>query len=244
VSRRGLSAIAEQENRTVKRAVLAAGVCLTLGVLWYVGPLSGQTPNNQPVASASAAPTGTRIAIMNLTYVINKYVKYQHFKEEMKVAIEPFQKKHESLQQQLQELQKQAAALPRGQSDQGAEMERKAREIQHQMEDNKTEIQLQLGKRNDEEMKIIYRDIYGAVQGYATSHGLDLVLHYNDAITQEDFMSAQNIARKLNTGALMPLFYPNSSNLDISQDIVKLLNDSMGTPNGVPQGTQPVGGQR
>lgn len=229
----------------MKKAVLAAGICLALGVLWYVGPLSGQTSNNPSAASASASPTGgTRIAILNLTYVINNYVKYQHFKEEMKVAIEPFQKKHESLQQQLQELQKQAAALPRGQSEQGAGLEKKARDIQHQMEDNKTEIQLQLGKRNDEEMKIIYSDIYGAVQGYAASHRFDLVLHYNDAITKDDFLSAQNIARKLNAGALMPLYYTDTK-LEISQDIVKLLNDSVGAPNGTPpQGTQPVGGTR
>jgi Skp family chaperone for outer membrane proteins len=246
VSRRRLSDIAEQENRTVKKAVLAAGICLALGVLWYVGPLSGQTPNNQPVASASAASTGTRIAILNLTYVINKYVKYQHFKDEMKTTIEPFQKKHESLQQQLEELRKQAAAMPRQQqSEQGAELEKKARDIQHQMEDNKTEIQLRLGKRNDEEMKIIYMDVYQAVQSYATSHRYDLVLHYNDAITPEDFMGAQNIARKLNTGALMPLFADSKANLDISMDIVKLLNESISAPNGTPpQGTQPVGGTR
>jgi hypothetical protein len=113
------------------------------------------------------------------------------------------------------------------------------------MDDNKSEIQLRLGKRNDEEMKIIYQDIYFAVQGYATSHRFDLVLHYNDAITPEDFMSAQNIARKLNTGALMPLFTaPTASGLEISKDIVDLLNAGMGAPNGVPQGTQPVGGQR
>jgi Skp family chaperone for outer membrane proteins len=245
VSRRRLSAIAEQENRTVKKAVLAAGMLLALGVLWYVAPLSGQTPNNSTAASPSASPTGTRIAILNITYVLKNYAKYQHFQEEMKGIVDPFQKKHESLQQQLQELQKQAAALPRQQSEQGAELEKKGREIQRQMEDNKNEIQLRLGKRSDEEMKILYMDVYQAVQGYAASHHYDLVLHYNDAITQEDFLSAQNIARKLNTGALMPLYTSRNQSLDISQDIVKLLNDGMGAPNGgAPQGTQPVGGQR
>lgn len=227
----------------MKKAVLAAGICLALGVFWYVRPLSGQGPNNPSAASASASPTGgTRIAIMNLTYVINNYVKYQHFKEEMKSTIEPFQKAHESLQQQLEDLRKQAAALPRqAQSEQGAELEKKGREIQRKMDDNKAEFQLKMGKRNDEEMRIIYMDIYGAVQGYASSHRYDLVLHYNDAITKDDFLSAQNIARKLNTGALMPLIAANS--LDISQEIVKLLNDSMGAPNGAPQGTQPASGQ-
>ncbi len=228
----------------MKKAVLAAGIFLALGVLWYVAPLSGQTPNNQqPVASASASTSGTRMAILNLTYVIKNYVKYQHFQEEMKGIVEPFQKKHEALQQKLEDLRKQAAALPpKGQPGQGEELEKQARDIQRQMEDNKTEIQLKLGKRNDEEMKIIYLDVYQAVTGYATSHRYDLVMHYNDAITKEDFLSAQNIARKLNTGALMPLIA--APNLDISKDIVDLLNGGMGAPNGAAQGTQPVGGQR
>ncbi len=229
----------------MKKAVLAAGMFLVLGVLCYVGPLSGQAPNNSTAASPSASPTGTRIAILNITYVLKNYVKYQHFQEEMKAIVDPFQKKHESLQQQLDELRKEAAKLPpKGQSEQGAELEKKGRDIQRQMEDNKNEIQLKLGKRSDEEMRILYMDVYQAVQGYAASHHYDLVLHYNDAITQEDYLSAQNIARKLNTGALMPLYTSRNQSLDISQDIVKLLNDSMGAPNGAAQGTQPVGGQR
>ncbi len=244
MSRRRLSVLSEQENRTVKKAVLTVGTVLVLGVLWYVGPLSGQTPNNNnyPTSATPAAPAGTRIAILNLTYVIKKYAKYQRFQEEMKAIVEPFTKRHNELQQQLEELRKQAANLPRGQSEQGAEIEKKARDIQRQMDDNKTEAQLKMGKRSDEEMQIIYMDIYQAVQGYASSHGFDLVLHYNDAIMKDDFLSAQNIARKLNTGALMPLI--TAPNLDISKDIADLLNASTGSPNGASQGAAPVGTQR
>jgi Skp family chaperone for outer membrane proteins len=243
VLRRRLSAIPEQENRTVKKAVVAVGLCLALGVFLYVGSSRGQAQNNQTGAAPSAAPTGTRIAVLNLSYVIKNYLKYQHFNEEMKGIVEPFNKKHMELQQKLEDLKKQAAALTRQtQPGQGEEIEKQGRDIQRQMEDNKTEAQLKIQKRSDEEMRIIYLDIYTAVQGYAASHRYDLVLHYNDAITKEDFLSAQNIARKLNTGALMPLI--SAPNLDISQDIVNLLNAGMGAPNGAAQGMQPVGGQR
>lgn len=226
----------------MNRAVLAAGILFALGVFCYVGPVNGQTPNNPPVASSSAAPAGARIAILNLTYVINNYVKFQHYKEEIKGLVEPLQKKHMDLQQKLEELSKAAAALPRqGQSSQGEELEKQARDIKRQMEDNKAEANLKMSKRSDEEMKIIYLDVYRAVQGYAASHRFDLVLHYNDALTPEDFLSAQNIARKLNTGALMPLIMAPS--MDISKDIVEVLNAGMGVSNGAPQGTaQPVGG--
>jgi Skp family chaperone for outer membrane proteins len=247
VYRRGLSVHSEQENRTVKKAVLTAGTFLVLGVLWYVGPLSGQTPSqpNSQAAATPEAPARTRIAILNLTYVIKNYNKYKQFQEEIKTFIEPFQKKDGELRQKLEELKKQAAALPRqGQPGQGEELERQGREIQRQLEDNAAEIKLKLNKRTDEEMKILFMDVAQATQSYASSHDFELVLHYNDAVTTEDFTSAQNIARKLNTGALMPLYWKRS--MDISMEVVSLLNyniSATSAPGGAPA-AQPVGTQR
>jgi Skp family chaperone for outer membrane proteins len=228
----------------VKKAVLAAGICLASGVLWYVGPLSGQTPANNPQgAGAPSAPLRTRIAILNLTYVIKNYDKYKRFQDEIKVFIEPFQKKDTELRQKLEELRKAAGNPPRqGQPSQGEELEKQAREIQRQLEDNAAEIKLKLGKRSDDEMKTVYLDVCTAVQSYARSHDFDLVLHYNDAVTESDFLSPQNIARKLNTGALMPMTFQPS--MDISQDIVKILNynvSATSAPGNPPPGTQPGG---
>ena len=68
----------------MKKAVLAAAFFFALGVFCYVGRSSGQAPNNASVAPTSASPTGgTRIAILNLTYVINNYAKFKNYKEEM-----------------------------------------------------------------------------------------------------------------------------------------------------------------
>jgi Skp family chaperone for outer membrane proteins len=172
----------------------------------------------------------TRIGLINLTYVIKNYDKYKNFQEEMREFVEPFQKRDAELRSQLEELRKQAtdpslvptAGEDRDEKARKEELEEKAKKIQREMEDNKEKIKKKLGKRNDEEMKIIYLDVYEATQHYASANDLDLVLHYNDAITKEDFLSAQNIARKLNTGALMPLY--EKPNMEISQDLVALLN--------------------
>ena len=104
------------------------------------------------------------------------------------------------------------------------------------------EAKMKLGKRSDDEMKILFMDVYDAAQRYAASHDFELVLHYNDAVTEADFLSAQNIARKLNTGALMPLYYQRS--MDISMDVVRMLNynaSAQSTPGTAPQGGQPSG---
>ncbi len=225
----------------MKKTVLAAGSLLALGVFWYFGPLSGQaqSQNNQPAAAAR-----TRIAILNLTYVMKNYVKYQHFQEEIKAIVDPYQKTDANLRQQLENLRKKAEEAARQPPSPDREkLEKDAKDIQRQLEDNAAEIKLKLGKRSDDEMKTLFMDIYDAAQKYAASHDFEMVLHYNDAITKDDFLSANNIARKLNTGALMPLYYAPS--MDISLDLVRVLNYNVSATSApaAPQGTQPGGSQ-
>ncbi|HEY7428872.1 MAG TPA: hypothetical protein VH682_31870, partial [Gemmataceae bacterium] len=64
--------------------------------------------------------------------------------------------------------------------------------------------------------------------------------HYNDAVTPEDFMSPQNIARKLNTGALMPLYA--APGMDISQEVVNMLNYNLRPSTAAPDGTPAASG--
>jgi Skp family chaperone for outer membrane proteins len=243
VSDRGLSASSEQENRIVKKTILALGGFLALGVLCYVGQLSGQTqqPNYPPQAAAAPAAPRTRIALLNLTFVIKNYQKYKNFQDEIKGVVEPFQKTDANLRAELDSLRKQAeASASKGEPPQTRELlERKAKDVQRRMEDNTAEAKLKLGARSDEEMKILFTDVYQAAHGYAASHDFELVLHYNDAVSGEDYLSAQNIARKLNSGALMPLI--TTPSLDISKDIVALLNSNMPSPGGAPQGAPPAG---
>lgn len=209
------------------RAVLWVGsVVVALAAVVGASRLWAESKEKKP------APR-TRIALVNLAYVINNYDRFKQFKLEMAKVVEPFQKRHTELESKLEELRKQAAdpsLVPTAGEDRDAkakkeELEAKAKKIQRELEDNKERIQKRLGERNDSEMKIIYKDVMEATQSYATSHDLDLVLHYNDAITQEDFLSAKNIARKLNTGALMPMY--SKEEMDISQDLVTLLNQKM-----------------
>jgi Skp family chaperone for outer membrane proteins len=175
----------------------------------------------------------TRIGLVNLTYVISSYDKFNQYKEAMKKVVEPYQTRDTELRSKLEQLRKQAAdpslvptaGKDREEKAKKEELEEKAKKIQREMEDNKEKIKNMLGKRSDAEMKVIYKDVMEATQSYATTHDLDLVLHYNDAINEVDFLSAQNIARKLNTGALMPLY--SKQEMDVSQDLVSLLNQKM-----------------
>jgi hypothetical protein len=54
------------------------------------------------------------------------------------------------------------------------------------------------------------------------AQGYDLVLHYNDATTSQEYWSAMNIARKLQAGACMPLHY--GPGVEITNEVVNALN--------------------
>ncbi len=207
-----------------KNLIWMAGLVVAAAVGIGASRLGAESKDKKP------APPRTRIAFLNLTYVIKNYSKYQQFQIEIKGIVEPYQKRDAELRSQLEEVRKQAenpSIVPakgedRDENEKKEELDEKAKKIQRELEENAAKIKKMLGKRSDKEMKDMYSDVMEATQRYANSHDLDLVLHYNDAVTHEDFLSAQNIARKLNTGALMPLYWNPS--MDISQDLVAILN--------------------
>jgi len=228
----------------VKKTVLTAGGLLALAVLCYAGRSwgqaqpTGQTNNSTSPSPAAAATPKTRIALLNLTYVIKNYMKYKNFQQEIQSSIEPFKKQDTELRKRLEELSKKAESAPAAEKD---ALEKEAKELKRKLEDNSVEAKTQLGKKSDDEMKILYMDVWEAARRYAVAHEFEMVLHYNDADTERDFMSPQNIARKLNTGALMPLYA--APGLDISREVVEMLNYNL-RPNTAPGGTPaPSGGQ-
>jgi Skp family chaperone for outer membrane proteins len=201
------------------RAVIIAGsVIVALAVLVGAGRLWAEGKEKQP---AKADSPRTRVAIFNLTFVIKKCDKYIKFQEEIKDLIKPFQEREEQLRAQMEELSKKKGISPivPAKSDDSEEEQKK---LQREREDNNTKAKRVLGKKSDEQMAELYKDVLDMAEKCAKAHGFDLVLHYNDAVTREDYFSPANIARKVQTGALMPVYA--TPGMDISEELVALLN--------------------
>src|SRR5262249_16236662 len=139
-----------------------------------------------------------------------------------KKAIAPFQEIEIELRKEAEDVNKQITPITP--DDERDEIERKLKDIKRKLEDTQAEAKRMLGKKSDEQMKITYMDIPKRAQSYRMAHNLDLVPHYNDAATREDNLSAMNIARKVQTGALMPLYA--APGMDISVELVKILNEN------------------
>jgi len=199
-------------------------VVVALAVVIGAGRLWAENKEQKPAKAAKTEMPRTRIAIVNLTFVIKNYDKYKTFQEDLKKAVEPFQERERKLRakaDKLKQRKQSSTILPANAED----IDGALKTVQREKEDNDEKAKKAIGKKSDKEMKILFLDVEEAAKRYAIAHDFDLVLHYNDATTKEDCESVQNIARKLNTGALMPMYA--APGMDISSALVKLLNQGV-----------------
>jgi Skp family chaperone for outer membrane proteins len=213
-----------------------AGV-IALGVAVYVGSRLFAQP---PAPQASAEPR-TRIALLNLGHVVKNYRKFQQFQEELKKAVEPYQLKDKQYRQQIEAHAKALQDPAKSQAEKEV-LEKNLRTYQRQLEDNANEVKTFVGKKNDDQMVILYREVQEVAQRYAVSHGFELVLHYNDALPNTpDYYTPMNVARKMQAGACVPLYAANG--MDISNPLIQTLNNAYGNgPAAMTPAAPPAGG--
>jgi Skp family chaperone for outer membrane proteins len=212
----------------VKRTIgIVVGV-LTLGVAIYVGSrLSAQQPGAAAGAKPAGAPVGsikTRVALLNLKYVVTSYKKWTNFQEEYKAEFKKFQGRVEPMEKQLEGI---AVALKDPKTDPATKdkLEKDAKNLQRQMQDIGEEAKVTLGKKEADMLVIIYREVAQAVSKFAAANDIDLVLHYNDATTPDEMNSPANIQRKMGSGPCTPLYW-KGQDVDISYVVQQMLNQS------------------
>lgn len=206
----------------MKRTVYLAVGAAALGLAIHVSTLLAQSTSPAPAPTASAAKS--RMAMINLTYVVKNYTKFKTYQDELKKTVDPYQTKDNALKAQGEKLAKEGQSAS---AERREQIERQLKELQRQMEDNKNDAQKILVKKQEDQLKTLYMDVRSVVERYAQAHGFEMVLHYNDATTTEEYWSPQNIARKMQAGALVPMYMANG--LDISANIVSTLNSSYGS---------------
>jgi Skp family chaperone for outer membrane proteins len=197
----------------------------TVGVAVYVGSrLMAQTGTapSYPAAGASAPAGKTRVALLNLKYVVMNYTKWKNFTEGLKSEYKKYEDQVTGLNKQMDTLKGQMTAAT--DPAQKENIEKQAKQLQRQMQDLADEAKNTLGKKESDELVIIYKEIASAVAAYAQATGIDLVMHYNDATSEIEMNSPQNIQRKMVTGPTTPLYYRPGGGIDISPEILTMLN--------------------
>jgi Skp family chaperone for outer membrane proteins len=201
-------------------AGISAGV-VTFGLLAYLG-------NSLWVHAQPGASGGTRVATVNMYVVMKNYKKVEVYKNEITKLAEPFETKMKELQKNYDQWVTYSKTPNLSEADKNKATQALTT-LKRQMEDHRTEAQKVLMKRGQEQIVQVYREIEDAVQKYAASNGIHLVLHYLEPVGSEVY-TATNVDRKMNgpgnVGACSPIFIAPSG-VDISNEVVHVLNSSV-----------------
>ena len=99
-----------------------------------------------------------------------------------------------------------------------------------------------VGKTQEDQIVTLFKEVQEAIQAYAQSQGIHVVLGYGEQI-DGDLYSIANINRKMqgmDIGGCNPLFH--SPDVDISRQVVQYLNTNYQRAGGVaPSNVIPAG---
>jgi len=186
-----------QEEDTVKRIITLA-LALTVGLAF---------------AGSAHAQTGTKVAVVNVGEVFQKYDKAKAYKAELEKIIGPRKAEAETLSKQMKDW---AASLqhPSFDKKEQSRYEQAILANKRKLEDMDRQVRTEIGKVQESQIVNLYKDLNAAVEATAKAQGFQLVLAYGD-ISGDQF-TLENINRKMNgmdLGSTTPLFFAGSANI-------------------------------
>jgi Skp family chaperone for outer membrane proteins len=215
--------------------VIVAGL-MTVGAGLYCGArLLAQAPAPQP--AQQQPPAQTRVAVVNLHLVLKGYQKTKVYDQEVEAIIAPMRKQGEDIKENIKKCTEMLEGPKQVAQEHRAAWEKAFRDNKRALEDLEAEASKKVGKKREEQLVQLYKEIEEAVQRYAISQGFTLVLQYTEPEAKvgagpDERYTAQNIQRKLagssQTGCTVPMYF--HPGLDISQAVIQNLNAAYPQP--------------
>jgi RNA polymerase sigma factor (sigma-70 family) len=179
-------------------------------------------------AGAGARPPQTRIGLINLTRVFKGANQFRSMQQDLRTQTDEVAKGLEVLRTKAGEYQARCAdpATPAAAREQ---LEGEVRRIRREMEDEQVRAKKKIDRMQGDALKLMYREVEDAADHIAKRDGLELVLFYNDAVTEADFYTTQNLQRKLSQPGLVPMIA--APGMDITDTVIKVLNLAHAAPD-------------
>jgi Skp family chaperone for outer membrane proteins len=180
--------------------------------------LKKETPKAAP---ALPEQPKTKVAVMNLSYIIKNYKKWEAFQNDYKTKLESFEKELRPLKDQYEEFEKELKK-PGVDADKREEIGKSMRDTQRTLQNLTEDYKKVLKDFEGKSFKTIYNDVNNMAERYAKAHGFELVMHFNDGTTEDEANTDANVGRKMGLGALFPVYV--TPGMDISIEVIALLN--------------------
>jgi Skp family chaperone for outer membrane proteins len=208
--------------------VLVIGFAVTLAGTYGSSHLFAQTPAGGGGAQASA---GTKIAVVNIGLVFNQYKRAQAMKAELEKTLDPFKTKAKKLTDEMKawsdEIRK-----PNFDLKNKATYEAAIVKNQRELEDMDREIKALLGKKQEDNLVTLWKEVNTGIERVSQAYGFQMVLGFGDPMEKETLNLFPNVNRKMQAmdlGSTVPLYVHGS--VDLSQAVADTLNRWLETSN-------------
>ncbi len=200
-------------------AVLAAGAYFGTRLLAQT-PTSGTTQTSTP-----QAPAGTRVVgVVNIGYVFNKYVRANQCRAELEDIVKPFKEKGKKLSDEIKYWQEEMQK-PSFNPKEREKYDAGIRNNKRQLEDMQIEIGKHIGKKQEDNLVTLWKDVNTGIDAVAKAYGFQVVLAYGDPMEKEPLLQYPNVNRKMQAmdlGSTIPMYVHES--VDLSRVITDTLN--------------------
>jgi Skp family chaperone for outer membrane proteins len=211
---------------------------IVLGITFTPASLMAQTaqsPLSVALTKVSAdkanavkpVPPGGRpvIAVVNIGVVFNKYQRAVAFKEQMTHEMKESQEEAKQLTQDITVWKTAVLQQNDFSAAKREQYEKKIINAMRQLEDLQRQVRSKVGKTQEANLIVLWKDVRAAVKTYATEHGIQVVFAFADPKESELVDLFPNVTRKmqaLDQGGSTPLF--TAPGADISEAVAELLN--------------------
>lgn len=200
------------------KQMLRWGVLATAFMLGVGGIASAQLPGqSMPV---------NKVGVVNLGVLFIKYEKSTIYKKELEGELAPLKAQAEKIKDVMTKHNNWLKAPTSTDTKQREVSEGAMRDGQRALEDLDLQARKLVGKKQENQLIQLYKEIHAAVQAHAQNNGFHVILAYGDPPDQ-DLFSFQNINRKMNAldlAAAVPYYW--QPNLDVTNDVLVRLNSA------------------
>jgi len=191
-------------------------VSILVGIVALGGSAAALFAGGQP-------STSTKIAVVNVGQVFAKYKKAIDYKAEMEELLKPYKAQREKWNNDIIAFQKAIANASTSNEDK-VKYQKAVVDYKRALEDLDVETQKKVGKKQEEQITGLFRDLNNAVGAYAKANGIHMVLGYGQQL-EGDLFTFANITRQMqgmDLGSTTPLYM--APGMDISQAVADVLN--------------------
>jgi Skp family chaperone for outer membrane proteins len=209
----------EGEKANVKKSLyILAGLAAMGGLGWFGAWVSAQPGGVQP-AAATAKPV-TKIGVMNIAKVLKNFNNANYLGDTLIQEAQQHENTLKTMQLDLQKEEMRITALPNGAEKDNAM--KKVRADKAAIEEKQFDFRKKLSERQQEMAGTVMKAVDHIVDFLAKQNGLELVLQYPDATTDEEAKSPASAIRRLSAPAAMVAW--KVPGLDISEEVIRYLN--------------------